>query len=597
VIFERPWWLAGLILVIPLTVLHLRRPAFSVREVASVLIWDRFTRPSDAPRHRLSWPRHAVLLLLQAIAFSALVGALAGPRLDAGVPPPRTVFVVDDSLWIQVDGRLAAARRAVLRAAGGDEHTRVAVVEPGAPPSVSYVGTRAGLSQSLSRLAAGRRPGALGAALGVASGLVGGPRGRIVVVRPPEDPLPQLVVPAGRVTDVVLGAQADDQGIFDASARCGIGPDSVCEVLATIRNGSGRNRVDRYSARAGSGHPLQLRLTVPAHASRSFVLTTPPATTVVLRLAGHDELASDDSAVVAVPGFADVPSATTVTLVGDPSAARSLARALVSVPGVTLKLRTPENYRAQDATGSGLVVLDGWVPPSGLPPAPAVLLVHPPRLPGGAVIASMAVSSVTGVANGNELVDDVDLSSLSIDRGAAEQVVSPSWLAPVVWADSGPLLAAGDDGRQRLALLAFDVGRSNLAQLPALPILLRNVVRWSSGWGAVDNAGSLRVDAVPDATQVAVAGRRIALHGKAVGVDDVRPGRVQFVASGPGFSYSRELVSGLSSPSSDAVGQLDLTAAMNATVLGRRRSLATWLIVLAIAAMLGEWAVWRRLRR
>jgi hypothetical protein len=267
------------------------------------------------------------------------------------------------------------------------------------------------------------------------------------------------------------------------------------------------------------------------------------------------------------------------------------------VPGVTLTLRTQASYRASEARRSDLVVLDDWVPPGGLPPAPAVLLVHPASLPGGAVTGSIPLPLVTGEDSGSQLMDDVDLGSLSIDRDAAETVTLPQALAPVAWADGGTLLAAGDDGRQRVAVLTFDVSRSNLAQLPALPILLRNVVRWASDWATVGDTGTLRVDAVPDATQLSVGGERITLHSRAVGLADVQLGRIEIAAIGAGAAHTRTLVSGVDLPSQIGVAPLDLNPALSESLLRRGRSLDGWLLALALVAMVGEWAVWRRLRR
>ena len=76
----------------------------------------------------------------------------------------------------------------------------------------------------------------------------------------------------------------------------------------------------------------------------------------------------------------------TVTLVGDPATAQA-ARAGAGggarrQPASCARRAT---YRRSDALASDLVVLDGWVPGDGLPPAPAVALIAPPRLPGGLV--------------------------------------------------------------------------------------------------------------------------------------------------------------------------------------------------------------------
>ena len=82
--FARPWWLVALALLLPLILLHLRRPALTVREVADLAIWDRLAGPAESGDWRLRRPRHPVLLALQALALSALVLALAGP--DGGTP-------------------------------------------------------------------------------------------------------------------------------------------------------------------------------------------------------------------------------------------------------------------------------------------------------------------------------------------------------------------------------------------------------------------------------------------------------------------------------------------------------------------------------
>src|SRR4029079_18322174 len=98
----------------------------------------------------------------------------------------------------------------------------------------------------------------------------------------------------------------------------------------------------------------------------------------------------------------------------------------------TLQLRTPSTYRRRDALVSDLVVLAGWVPADGLPPAPAVVLVAPPERPGGAVTGSLAAPTVSGIAGTSDLVAGVDLTSLSVDRGAAGRYELPSWMGAVI---------------------------------------------------------------------------------------------------------------------------------------------------------------------
>lgn len=155
-----------------------------------------------------------------------------------------------------------------------------------------------------------------------------------------------------------------------------------------------------------------------------------------LRLRARDALAIDKQVWASVPYAGNVPRSSVVTLVGTPSRALAAARAFAAVPGVSLRLFTPATYRRSDAQASDLVVLDGWVPPGGLPPSPGVALLDPPSVPGGDVRGPQADSTLSGADATSPLLEGVDLSSLSIDPGSARQVSLPAWLTPVAWSPS-----------------------------------------------------------------------------------------------------------------------------------------------------------------
>jgi Aerotolerance regulator N-terminal len=597
----RPWWLAALLLLVPLLILHLRRPALAVREVPSLLVWERIAGTAASDTRRLRRPRHLVLLALQALILSALVIALAGPERHATATTSTTVFVVDDSFWMQAGSRVADARadlQHLATAAPGP----VAVVVASATPAVLYRGARSGLGSAVGELRPSDANGDLSAAITLGAGLLGGPNGRIVVLRAPEDALPAVTAARSQLTAKVVGGALDDQGIFAPQARCGIGPDEDCEVLATLRNGSSTTRVDRYTATVRGARTVSFTSSVPAHSSTTIALTAQPGEILHLTLRAHDALAADNSASVSVPGTDNAPDAATVTLVGDPTTALPLAQAFASVPGVTLLLRTSTTYGPADARKSELVVLDGVLPASGLPGSPAVLLIAPPSLPGGSIGGKIATPTVSSTASGSPFLQGVDLASLNVDRGAASVLNLPPWMSPIVSTPSGPLLAAGDNGRQRVAVLAFDPSRSNLSQLAALPILARNVVGWADEWTSLGDDGSLRIDAVPDATHATLdAGTALTLAGGAVGVTNLGKGIHDISATGSGVAYRRTLVSSLAapetSPGAGVPAPVDLSAWARVASPPSERSLTPWLIVLALVAMVAEWATWRRIRR
>ena len=367
----RPWWLLALALLLPLILLHLRRPALAVRDVADLAIWERLAGPAESADWRLRRPRHPVLLALQALALSALVLALAGPERRDGAPPATTVYVVDGSLWMHVGTRLADARAGVRQLVGSEPRNDVAVVTATGTPAVAYRGPRSGLEEGLRQrarecAAPATWPRASPSARACSAVAAGAwscsahprPRSRRSRAAP------------GQVSVRVVGSRTADQGVFARGSRCGIGPAGACEILATVRNESASPRVDRYVAHVDGKPVLTLRVAVPAHGAKTLALTAQPGVAVRLQLAGRDALALDDTAWFDVPSAAGTPAAMTVTLVGDPATAKPLAQALAAAPGVTLNLRTPATYRRRDALASDLVVLAGWLP-AGRPAAGA----------------------------------------------------------------------------------------------------------------------------------------------------------------------------------------------------------------------------------
>ena len=305
--FARPWWLVALALLLPLVLLHLRRPALTVRDVADLALWDRLAGPAESGDWRLRRPRHPVLLALQALALSALVLALAGPERRDAAPPATTVYVVDGSLWMHVGTRLADARAGIRGLAGAEPRRDVVVVTATGTPAVAYRGPRSGLDEGLRRVRASRGAGDLAAGITLGAGLLGGRGGRMVVLRAPETAKPGITAAPGQVSVRVVGSPTGDQGVFARGSRCGIGPAGACEILATVRNGSARPRADRYVAHVDGKPVLSLRVAVPARGSKTLALTAQPGVAVRLQRSGRDALALDDTAWFDVPSAAGTP--------------------------------------------------------------------------------------------------------------------------------------------------------------------------------------------------------------------------------------------------------------------------------------------------
>ena len=553
--------------------------------------------------HRL--PPLSLLLLLQVAAVVFLVIALAEPRLNGGARPPGRVVVVDDSLWMSPPGRLTAARRAALRVIhAAPSGSTVAIVAAGATPETVYRGPVAGAQTALDSIRPTTAPANLAAALTTASGLLDGGRDQVDVIHPLEDRLPVTTAASGELHNFVIGSQVVDQGFFDASARCGIGSPQVCEVNAKLVNSSNQVVDDRYTAQAVGYQPLTGRVKLAADANAEIALLASPGAHVTLSLPAGDGISADNSAAIAVPGEDGGAGVTNVTLVGVRERALPLAQALVSDPGVRLRILKPAAYRAADAHRAGMLVFDGSLPPGRLPATPAVLLVDPRHMPAGKVGAPLTDARVSGTDATSPLLDGVDLSSLDIDRGTARSLSLPGWITPVVWSADGPLMAAGDDGHQRVGVLAFNPGQSNLPQLPAFPVMIANLVAWASRWAppTVTAGMPMRVDATPGARMVSLslAGKaieRARLGDTATSLVAPKPGFYSITEHGPRVDRTTTVAASVGTPAAPAATPVDLSSARSGPGTSPATPLDDWFLAAALVAVTLEALYWKAGRR
>ena len=603
--FASPWALAGLLLLVPLVALHLRARGHPVRQVPSLLVWlelDELSSPGDTGR-RL--PPLSLLLLLQGAVVVFLVIALAQPRVNGSTRAPGKVVVVDDSLWMSPPGRLTAARRAALRViraapSGGT----VAIVAAGATPVTIYRGSAAGAQVALASIRPTAAPANLAAAFTTASGLLDGRRDQIDVIHAVEDRLPVATAANGELRNVVIGSHVVDQGIFDASARCGIGSPRVCEVYAKLVNSSNRTVHDRYTAQAVGRQPLTGRVKLAAGANAEIALLASPGAHVTLSLPAGDGISADNSAAIAVPGEDGGAGVTNVTLVGVRARALPLAQALVSDPGVRLRIARPTEYRAAAAHRAGVIVFDGTLPRGGLPATPAVMLVDPRHMPAGKVGIPLTDARVSGTDATSPLLEGVDLSSLDIDRGTARSLSLPGWITPVVWSADGPLMAAGDDGHQRVAVLAFNPGQSNLPQLSAFPVLIANLVAWASQWAppTVTAGMPMQVDATPGARTVSLslAGKvveRARLGDLSASLVAPKPGFYSVTERGPGVDRTTTVAASVGTPAAPAATAVDLSSARSGPGTSPATPLDDWFLAAALVAVTLEALYWKAGRR
>src|SRR5258708_499898 len=185
-----------------------------------------------------------------------------------------------------------------------------------------------------------------------------------------------------------------------------------------------------------------------------------------------------------------------------------LEAALHLQPNIDLYETTPDKYA--NAGNFDLTVFDDFIP-SRLP-AGNVFFVNPPA---GSYIfgksgAEINVSHISAGSDGQNLLSQVDLSSIHVLR-VSHQLIPASWTQPVIVTPETPLLIAGEKDNRRIAALSFDLHDSDLPLQPSFPILMYNMVSWFlpapvPGNGQLAPDTPVTIQAWPGAQRITVAG-------------------------------------------------------------------------------------------
>jgi Ca-activated chloride channel family protein len=462
-----PLALALLALALPIIALYMLRQRRPAVPVSSILLWEAVLTDleANAPWQRL---RRNWLLLLQLLILLLLVLALARPYATAaGAATGNTVVVLDSSASMRATDvapsrfeRARAEARALIDRLGAGQ--RLALILAGPTAEVRQAPTSDGtaLRAALDRLQPGAGlvnwPDALALADATARRL---PGSQVVVITdgafPPLDPA-AVTVPTRFIT---VGASGDNLAITAlATGATGGG----ASVFARVRNTGPATRA-LLTLSAGDRLLDARALALDAGGEVGVTFDGLPATGEPVRaeLDVRDALAEDNRA------WAVLPAAGRALLVS-PGASAFLRRGLALLPETHL-LTAPASEPGYD-----WYVFDG-ITPERLPGNS--LIINPPA--GEALVpvaGQLERPRVTRAVHAHPLLAGVDLDRLHIARAA--RIEPPAWLQPLVEADGGPLLLAGEHDGQRAVVLAFDLHQSDLPLSVAFPVLLSNVRAW-----------------------------------------------------------------------------------------------------------------------
>ena len=569
------WGLLVLPLIVLLYMLRTRRLDLPV---SSLMLWQR-ARKDLAARRPVRRFERSLLLLLQLLAASLLIFALARPRVHLpGSAELRTVIVMDVSASMQARdvrpsrfaGAVAEAHAAVDGAPG-----EVMIIAAAVSPRIAApFGDAPSAHRVLAALRPTDGPSHLDQAVTLALGQRAGSGVRVEVFT---DRAGQSVP---GVAYHVVGTSTANLGI--AAVTVEQAP-SGSLVIVQVQNASGT------PARV----PVVLKQGTRRLASRVVAVGGGGVTSVALpvSVSGTVEVALEREDVLSVDNIAHVSAGmrpARVVVAGAPDRVLSEALAAIPVRVIPAQRITPEALRAAD------VVILNRTPPVELPPGNYLLLGTTARNLPLTASGRIRGSSVLRTAVRHPVMRYVTLDDVTIGDALR---LAPRGGEVLAEAET-PLLWAYEGDGIRVIVSAFSLDQSDLPLHMAFPILLQNSLTWLSGGERVYEAGAPVVlpargesNALlewPDGSRqqlVSSAGRFVIPAADRAGVYVLRTGTREY--------------SFVVNPSAEeiAIGPLRPRAATAAPAAGAARGRSDiWraLLLLAVAVLSVEWWLWLR---
>jgi hypothetical protein len=162
-----------------------------------------------------------------------------------------------------------------------------------------------------------------------------------------------------------------------------------------------------------------------------------------------------------------------------------LEKVLTLLPNVDLYRIAAPRYLAVEADRFDIIVFDNYLPP--LLPRGNLLVLNPPDRGPYRTTGQVTRPHVATWDREDPILAFVDIRDMNISR--ASKLDMPRWAKPLISTPDGvPLMAVGQDGERRVAILPFDLQQSNLPLLSAFPILMANMVNYLSPPGVVQSS-------------------------------------------------------------------------------------------------------------
>jgi len=497
--FLAPLALIAGLLAIPILLLYMLRLRRREVVVSSTFLWQQLLRDREAntPWQKL---RRNLLMFLQLLILALLVFALARPFIEVPtVGAGKIAIVLDASASMGAlengESRLDIAKQQAL--------SMIETLGEGSQITIIRAAENAEMLAPLTEDRALLRAAVLGAQPGsgaadwdeaftlAAANAGSGDNFTTVIISDggglsAENGTASLPSIPGQMQYIPIGQTGDNLAITALAARAL--PGEPTELFAQITNYGDQSADVIFDLEIDGELFTAQRQTVPANSSLPIISRQLPETFTTVR-AGitppanspmPDHLSLDDSAYAI--RAADGTRRVLITTEGN----HFLEQVFRSLPGVSAFTvepgRTPRSPY-------DVYVYDGWLP-EALPDGD-ILIINPPASTDlftvGETLSRTDDPAASPTANIRIQRDDprlrfLDLSALNL---LAFKQVSADWAEPLISAQGGPLLLAGEAGGRQIAILTFDLRDSDLPLQIAYPILVASLLNWFTPQGVV----------------------------------------------------------------------------------------------------------------
>ncbi|HEX6508701.1 MAG TPA: BatA and WFA domain-containing protein [Chloroflexota bacterium] len=477
---------------IPIVLMYVLKLRRQEQPVSSTLLWRRALDDvqANAPWQRL---RPSVLLLLQLLAVAALVLAVAGPAYSRSHAfSGDVVVVIDQSYGMQgrdVAPSRFAATLARAHSIAGDlgSGNVMSVIGMGAQPhlAIGESGDGGAIGRAIDSLHVTASPPNVLGALSLAASLArSGASTRVIVLTSRDSGITGLPLTVPFEVDVIrFGGRLRDLGITAFQASHGGGHTEAVLRVSNFGAHTESSDLNFYV----DGQLADVRpLSIAPGREQNLFWTSLPADTVRLeaRLTHRDDIDADKAA------WTLAPQSTTRRVLLVTSGDFFLQTALALDPSVILSTVRPNGYTPDLAGKTDLVVFDGRLP-AALPATSTLLVapsggrVGPLRFGAPATVGRLSPATIATGELGSVL-QHVDLGDVHIAR--ARTLGPADWLQPLVTSGGRPIVAAGDDGGTRVAVLPFNLQESDWPLRISFPIMLHNLLTYLTPNLALDTA-------------------------------------------------------------------------------------------------------------